>query len=587
MVAWLRKSIHILLLPLLTMVGSYFFLEYNYRYFHRFMEQFVFFQDTTDYLLLRLGEPGGLQAYVAEYLTLFFGRPGGASFLLSLLWSVSLIGFLLYLKRVASTIASGWSLLPVALFWIYPQESMVPILSVVIAVWSAWLYLSLTVRPVRYAVGSLLLVGTYLLAAPAYLLFASLVVVAECCTSQGRTRWLVPLCVTALALLLPLIAMRTLYIVPVREAYWSKHIAHPEYPLPHALYYIGLLYPFVTILAYLLRTCRMGAGWKPGLRSGLAYAGVVVCMLVGVCCLKDPMEQAYRYDDWARQERWNRIVNHARVHGVKDVDALIYLNLALSHTGQFTSGLLHFPQVGESGFIPHDPKTRLGLILASEVAWQLGQTNAAQRFAFVGVLSAQRCVQPRLMKRLVETYLVNGEPRAAAKYLHLLEQNPAYRTWALQQRPLLEASVCDTTDWVVAKRKQLPLTDNPYDLTIAFPSAVAFLIDDHADNRPAWEYAMAYLLLYKDFGAFMHYMDLLNEQGVALPTLYQEAICFVCGVAQQTPAALDRYAIAPEVRNRFLQFLQQMKTQPAAALRQSFGDTYYYYAQYIPAPKQE
>ena len=29
MVAWLRKSIHILLLPLLTMVGSYFFLEYN------------------------------------------------------------------------------------------------------------------------------------------------------------------------------------------------------------------------------------------------------------------------------------------------------------------------------------------------------------------------------------------------------------------------------------------------------------------------------------------------------------------------------------------------------------------------------
>ena len=139
----------------------------------------------------------------------------------------------------------------------------------------------------------------------------------------------------------------------------------------------------------------------------------------------------------------------------------------------------------------------------------------------------------------------------------------------------------------MAKRKQLPLTDNPYDLTIAFPSAVAFLIDDHADNRPAWEYAMAYLLLYKDFGAFMHYMDLLNEQGVALPTLYQEAICFVCGVAQQTPAALDRYAIAPEVRNRFLQFLQQMKTQPAAALRQSFGDTYYYYAQYISAPKQE
>lgn len=43
-----------------------------------------------------------------------------------------------------------------------------------------------------------------------------------------------------------------------------------------------------------------------------------------------------------------------------------------------------FPQIGEGGFIPHDPKSRMGLIEASEVAWQVGQVNAAQRFAFVG-----------------------------------------------------------------------------------------------------------------------------------------------------------------------------------------------------------
>lgn len=75
-----------------------------------------------------------------------------------------------------------------------------------------------------------------------------------------------------------------------------------------------------------------------------------------------------------------------------------------------------FPQIGVEGFIPHDPKSRMGLIEASEVAWQVGQVNAAQRFAFVGVLSSQRCVQPRLMKRLVETYLVTGEYRAAEIY---------------------------------------------------------------------------------------------------------------------------------------------------------------------------
>ena len=77
-----------------------------------------------------------------------------------------------------------------------------------------------------------------------------------------------------------------------------------------------------------------------------------------------------------------------------------------------------------------DPKSRMGLIEASEVAWQVGQVNAAQRFAFVGVLSSQRCVQPRLMKRLVETYLVTGEYRAAEKYIKILESTPHYRDWA-------------------------------------------------------------------------------------------------------------------------------------------------------------
>mgnify|MGYP000594720935 FL=1 len=41
--------------------------------------------------------------------------------------------------------------------------------------------------------------------------------------------------------------------------------------------------------------------------------------------------------------------------------------------------------------------------------------------------------------------------------------------------------------------------------------ALAFLIDDHADNRPAFEYGMGYLLVYKDLMTFMHYMELMKE----------------------------------------------------------------------------
>ena len=81
----------------------------------------------------------------------------------------------------------------------------------------------------------------------------------------------------------------------------------------------------------------------------------------------------------------------------------------------------------------------------------------------------------------------------------------------------------------------LPITDNPLDLTLIFPNALAFLIDDHADNRPAFEYGMGYLLVYKDLMTFMHYMELMKERGEAFPVLYQEAIClFFAAVTERS-----------------------------------------------------
>ena len=141
------------------------------------------------------------------------------------------------------------------------------------------------------------------------------------------------------------------------------------------------------------------------------------------------------------------------------------------------------------------------------------------------------------MKRLVETYLVTGEYRAAEKYIKILESNPHYRDWATAQRPLLDSVACAAEDWIAAKRAMLPITDNPLDLTLIFPNALAFLIDDHADNRPAFEYGMGYLLVYKDLMTFMHYMELMKERGEAFPVLYQEAICLFFAAVQKDPEA--------------------------------------------------
>ena len=187
----------------------------------------------------------------------------------------------------------------------------------------------------------------------------------------------------------------------------------------------------------------------------------------------------------------------------------------------------------------------------------------------------------------METYLVTGEYRAAEKYIKILESAPHYRDWAKAQRPLLDSVVCASTDWIKAKRAVLPVTDNPLDLTLTFPNALAFLIDDHADNRPAFEYGMGYLLVYKDLMTFMHYMELMKERGESFPVLYQEAICLFFAAVQKDPEAFKSYPISSEVQNRFLQFMKVARGMPPAALKAQFGDTYYYYAQFTPTPKRQ
>ena len=423
------------------------------------------------------------------------------------------------------------AILPSFLIWIYPQESIALLTMLAFVQVLAYLYTSIKIDWLRYLFGFLFLGGSYFFAAPANLLLALLIAVYECCAKEDKARFGVAIIAIAWGGLLPLIAMRTVYILPMREAFFSKHLCHPEYPIPNSLGYIGLSYPLIVLILYYVRNRVFirKESWK----RIVSYAFLLIAMTYGILYKKDPMEQAYRYDYYARQGEWQEIVSHARAHSVRDMDALIYLNLALSHTGRFSGDLMRFPQIGVEGFIPHDPKSRMGLIEASEVAWQVGQVNAAQRFAFVGVLSSQRC------------------------------------------------------DWIKAKRAVLPVTDNPLDLTLTFPNALAFLIDDHADNRPAFEYGMGYLLVYKDLMTFMHYMELMKERGESFPVLYQEAICLFFAAVQKDPEAFKSYPISSEVQNRFLQFMKVARGMPPAALKAQFGDTYYYYAQFTPTPKRQ
>lgn len=580
-----RASARLPLMPWLFFaafaVGCFLFIQLNLRFYYAFMEQYALFQTRLPFFVDLLRQPGGVNEYLARFLMQAFYFNGGAALVFTALLTLLAYSFYRYLRRLGVAGARVVSVVPSFLFLFFPVESIAPLLTAVGALLAALVYTR--VKGVwRLVAGLLLLALSYFLAAPANLLLALLLCLYEILAVRDERSKGLSLLWLVWGGSLPFLGRLLFYVVPLREAFLSRYLYHPEYPVPFSFWLVGLSFPLLTVLFYALRHKRL-----PGSDRARAIASVVALLCVmGLLIVqgKNPLEQAYRYDYYARTQQWDAIVAHALRVGIHDKDALVYTNLALSKSGRFNEHLLQLPQIGEQGLIPRDPKSRMGLIQASEVAWHLNHINSAQRFAFVGVLSAQRSVQPRLMQRLVETYLVNEEYAAAEKYIKILESVPLYRRWATEQRRWLDPEKAATEPRIAEKRALRAVTDNPYDLTLSFATALAYMLDDHPHNSAAFAYAMGYLLIQKDFGTFVPYMERLRDSGEPLPKLYQEALCVIYATYQD-PEAFRSYAIDPAIYNRFLAFLKTSRSTPPAVLKQQYGDAYYYYAQFVPAPK--
>lgn len=565
----------------LFVAGSFLYFDLHYRYWYHFMEQFVLFLYTNAYFTDLIHTPGGFTEYLNGALMQFFVLPHVAPAILALVSGLIAVSALLFYRRCGYLFSALWCLVPGFLFWIFPPESLSVPLSLLTGLVVALGYTYSLAGYRRFLLAAGLLTACYLLAAPAHLLAACLMGFYEISKPGNKQKFVTALAFLAFALLLPLLAMRTLFVVPMEEAFFSRYLYHPEYPQPLSFRIIGCSLPLLSILLYGLRKWQSGFKYSRSLCYLLLTGGIALGILYG----SRPIEQTYRYDYYARTGNWQKIIDHAGKHPVKDLNALVYLNLALSHTNQLGNRQFDFPQAGVSGLIPQDPVTRLDLIAASEVAWQIGHINSSQRYAFVGVLSSERRVQSRLMTRLVETYLVNEEYGAAQKYITILENTLFYRDWARKMRALLKEDTAVKTPWITEKRKVNVVTDNPFDPAKALPNALGYLLDDHPDNRPALEYALSYLLLYKDLTAFMQYMQSAQSLYTKLPIHYQEAICIYYATVESNPEAFSSYGIDRTVYERFIKFCSVAGNGPKA-LHQEFGNTYYYYAQFEETPQR-
>ena len=120
--------------------------------------------------------------------------------------------------------------------------------------------------------------------------------------------------------------------------------------------------------------------------------------------------------------------------------------------------MYYYQPAGLALFMPvFEESTYMTTQLAGEVWYRLGDMTMAEHASILSMIFSPDNKSSRMVKRMAEINLINGENEAARKYLKLLSKTLFYSNWAKDRMPGRESEA--VKQWLTEKRKFLPKQD--------------------------------------------------------------------------------------------------------------------------------
>lgn len=583
-------SIHIvnqvitLVLTCASLVFLFFYLNASQEFSYYYREQQQIFLYDSSYISDLLKPIGGVVALVSQWLVQFFVLPKVGALVSTLLSALSaLFLWLAFRRRLQSTWLMPLFLLPAFLFNIYLLDNYVHYDGLVALTFCSlfiWIYsLCQQFSPaLRLVAGVLLSLVLFYTGGSVAVLFCLAVLLSDCLQRVPKAYLsAVPL---ALVLFVGLLAVTQGLLVDYPYAYWMK--GYVEYFFePTMLYsYSWLSVLLLILLVYVEPKVRLK---RPSIQ--MAVAAVLALMLcVGYSSFSsshqdrsmNTLQQLIHYAD---TEQWNRIIADPELQN-NNYLYLNYRNLALSHEGRLLNDLFVYPQAGsESLMAAYQQYTDVSVLLA-RLYYHTGVIGSAQYLAFSSTVGiTYGC--PAMTQMLIKTYLINGTYQIAEKHINMLEKSWYYADWARSQRQFLYNDAAVEADPELGlKRRDLPDNDR-FVMLYGAVNDMQAVIEANPDDQNAAEYAIAMLLLDKNFDGIKTFVELNYGKGYfkQMPERLQEAIltysehdldyCREHGVSE---AMIEKFA---RFRNQVLNIRHGGGNM--SSLAAEYGRTFWYY----------
>lgn len=548
------------LLTLAFGVVVFLFWSIRYPYVLAYQEQLQLFLFDGDYFCERISEPGGLARYVAEFLVQFYNAAAIGALIIALLFM--LVQQLTWrLMRAKSHYLL--SFLPALMLWYAMGDENVMLTYVVALVMALSVALAWTRWCAGIALWKKLIVA--LVAIPVlYWLIGPMVLLV----ALVMMPWLVAVPAVVYALTLMLLSAQWLPFPMTRVMLGVSY-----YRVPATLPYMLMTIPVVTLLLTWFAKCL------PQPRKWVRYAEALVFAILIL------VPQAYgfdtrkydliEYDYLVRVGDWNAIIKKAEKQMPDLPMSVSATNLALAKTNQLGDRAFDFFQRGTEGLLPRFERNFATAQLTGEIYFNLGLVNTAQRFAFEAMEAIPNYNKSaRVVKRLAETNLINGQYEVARKYLKILEKTVFYRPWAQRMMAMLGDENAINRHPLYGMLRQYRLHDDFLFSERELDKICGQLFIHNQQNQMAAQYLLMMPLLDGDVSRFMNYVQYVQNRIAYNPRHCQEAIAFAFFQQRQNPPQGLVSPLILQQMNDFSRMYSQDKNSPELS---RYKNTVWYY----------
>jgi hypothetical protein len=544
-----------------------------------------------------MGYPGGFSGWTGGFLTQFY--------YLSLAGPLIIAGLLFVLqqimKRILYKVNSGAVLFPVSFIpsllagvilcnEFYPLSAITGFL---LAMLAGLTYVSIKTDRTRFVTGLILIPLIYWLAGGSYISLLMLMLVYELLLYlRSRKRFpegKVPLnyynlriwyflAYLLVAAGIPLLVRQYLILQPLMMTFMSEFYYNIVTKIPTSVLLLFVLPPLLTLLVHTIFIKEKYV--KTGLAFQIAFF-VVLAWLGFKTFTNFEAEEIMTYDYLVRNEQWKDVLKYADKNPPRNYLSLAMLNLSLAKTGQMGNRMFSYDQHGINGlFLPFN-REYVTAIMGNEILYHLGLTNASQEYAFESMETIPDMGKSaRIIKRLAETNLINGQYKVSEKYLKLLEKTIFYRKWAKNAMTVLnnEEKINNDPDWGEKRRF---MVRNDYFFHIKnIEAALNRMVKEHPDNKMAFEYLMAFYMINKDMTNFINLIPVMEKMGYSkVPVSYQEAIMYIIGLNNEDPMTNSPAYVSRDTRLRMKAYsdIYAKYPDPRERLKKGFAGTYWFY----------